>query len=110
MSVCGLKEIKWHFNSFTEVFYHDWRHYDDYWDDDYWHWDPPFEGRYKIFQEFSPEIQPGYTIGPVMVDVMFEILSINEREIRDSLNINDSRIAKRNFYNSLLSFKWNLIE
>ena len=80
-------------NSFTEIFYHDWRNSismghnsTDY--------NPLFEMRYMVFQLVSSEKQPGFTIAPVMVDVMFEILSLNERKIQDSLNITDSIYLK----------------
>ena len=39
-----------------------------------------------------------------MVDVMFEILSINEREIQDSLNITYSNFFNKNF-DDLKTFK-----
>ena len=76
-------------NSFTEIFYHDWRNSTtDYNSTDY---KPLFEMRYIDFQLVSSEKQPGFTIAPVMVDVMFEILSVNERELQDSLNLSDSK-------------------
>ena len=60
--------------------------------------------RYIDFQDLSSETYPGSTIAPVMVDVMFEILSINEREIQDSLNITYSNFFNKNFYD-LKTFK-----
>jgi len=57
-------------------------------------YNPLFEMRYMVFQLVSSEKQPGFTIAPVMVDVMFEILSLNERKIQDSLNITDSIYLK----------------
>lgn len=56
--------------------------------------------RYSDFQLVSSERLPGFAIAPVMVDVMFEILSINEREIQDSLNRTDSIF----FLNDLKTF------
>ena len=50
--------------------------------------------RYIDFQLVSSEKQPGFAIAPVMVDVMFEILSVNERENQNSLNITDSKFLK----------------
>ena len=47
--------------------------------------------RYSDFQLVSSEKQPGFAIAPVTVDVMFEILSLNERELQDRLNLADSK-------------------
>ena len=85
MNTAGINGAR--LNSFTEIFYHDWRNSTT----DY---KPSFELRYIDFQLVSSEKQPGFTIAPVMVDVMFEILSVNEREIQDSLNIADSKFLK----------------
>jgi len=76
MNTAGINGAR--LNSFTEIFYHDWRNDER---------DPLFDERYIDFQLVSSEMFPGSTIAPVTVDVMFEILSINEREIQDSLNI-----------------------
>ena len=88
-------------NSFTEIFYYDWRNWTtDHNSTDY---KPLFQMRYIDFQLLSSEKQPGYKIAPVMVDVMFEILSINEREILDRLYITDSKLVLRNLDNSPFS-------
>ena len=80
-------------NSFTEIFYHDWRNSISMGHNPTNHnstdYNPLFEMRYMVFQLVSSEKQPGFTIAPVMVDVMFEILSLNERELQDRLNLTD---------------------
>ena len=111
-------------NSFTGIFYHDWRgrmsadnstdysmdystdnstdystfdsrdYSTDYSTDNSTDYDALFDYRYAWFQVVTSEKLPGFTIPPVMVDVMFEILSINERKIQDSLNITDSIFLK----------------
>ena len=42
-----------------------------------------FGWRYKDFQDVSSDRYPGYYVAPVSVDMMFEILTINERKIFD---------------------------
>ena len=89
MNTAGINGAR--LNSFTEIFYHDWRNDER---------DPLLDERYIDFQLVSSEKHPGYKIAPVMVDVMFEILSINERKIQDSLNITDSK-SQQDSSNSL---------
>ena len=83
MNTAGINGAR--LNSFTEIFYHDWRNCIS--TDCSTDFNPLFDMRYSDFQLVSSKRLPGFTIAPVMVDVMFEILSINEREIQDSLNI-----------------------
>ena len=78
--------------SFTEIFYHDWRNKAAK-DREKRSWGKitgkdskgnrgkEFDGRYLDFQDVSSDLYPGYTVAPVKVDVMFEILSINDRKI-----------------------------
>ena len=40
-----------------------------------------FNDRYIIFQNVSSDQYPGEEVGPVVVDVMFQIVTINERKI-----------------------------
>ena len=56
--------------SFTEIFYYDDRSNGEY----------VFDERYKIFQHITSDYYAGYTIAPIMVDVMFQIVTINERK------------------------------
>ena len=85
-------------NSFTEIFYHDYRSFTS----TYGYISPSsleqfngqFDKRYIDFQRITLDLHPGLTLAPVMVDVMFEILSLNERKIQDSLNITDSIYLK----------------
>ena len=96
MNTAGINGAR--LKSFTEIFFHDWRGYISA--DNPTDYNPLFDMRYIDFQDLSSETYPGSTIAPVMVDVMFEILSINERKIQDSLNITDSK-SQQDSSNSL---------
>lgn len=67
------------FTGFTDIFYSDFRSEEvdgsKYWRDDYL-----FSRRYLMFQDITTESFPGYTIAPIKVDVMFQIVTINERK------------------------------
>ena len=62
--------------SFTEIFYYDW--FDE--DRSNFTGEYVFDERYKIFQRITSDYYAGYTIAPIMVDVMFQIVTINERK------------------------------
>ena len=66
--------------SFTDIFYYDWRaeEADDF---DYFSHDYVFGERYMIFQYITSESLPGFTLAPMVVDVMFQVVTINERKI-----------------------------
>ena len=63
--------------SFTEIFYYDW--FDE--DRSDFTGEYVFDERYKIFQQITSDYYAGFTIAPIMVDVMFQIVTINERKI-----------------------------
>ena len=52
--------------SFTKIFYHDSRDYNQ----------TKFNDRYLDFQNVIPDPAPGMKISPMMVDVMFEVVNI----------------------------------
>ena len=63
--------------SYTEIHFHDWRAEDEAdFDDDYL-----FDERYYIFQDITSESYPGLSVKPIIVDIMFQIVAINERKI-----------------------------
>ena len=61
---------------FTDVFFGDWRaeEAEDF-NDDYL-----FDQRYLIFQDITSDSYPGMIVNPIMVDIMFQIVTINERK------------------------------
>ena len=62
---------------FTDVFFDDWRAQEvEGFNDDYL-----FDERYYIFQEITSDSYPGMIVNPIMVDIMFQIVTINERKI-----------------------------
>ena len=87
MNTAGINGAR--LNSFTGIFYHDWRNYHS--TENSTDYNPLFDMRYVDFQLLSSEKQPGYAIAPVTVDVMFEILSLNERELQERLNLTVSK-------------------
>ena len=61
---------------FTDVFFDDWRAQEvEGFNDDYL-----FDERYYIFQEITSDSYPGMIENPIMVDIMFQIVTINERK------------------------------
>ena len=65
---------------FTEIFYYDYRKRENprqLKDDSF----AGFNERYIIFQDVSSDQYPGEEIGPVTVDVMFQVVTINERKM-----------------------------
>ena len=72
----GNKSGKRGLASFTEIFYYDW--FDE--DRSNFTGEYVFDERYKIFQRITSDYYAGYTIAPIMVDVMFQIVTINERK------------------------------
>ena len=63
--------------SYTEIHFHGWRAEDEPdFDDDYL-----FDLRYYIFQDITSESYPGLSVKPIIVDIMFQIVAINERKI-----------------------------
>ena len=65
---------------FTEIFYYDYRKRKNprqLKDDSF----AGFNERYIIFQDVSSDQYPGEEIGPVIVDVMFQVVTINERKM-----------------------------
>ena len=81
--------------NFTDILYHDWRRLwraeeaSDF-DGNYL-----FELRYYMFQEFTSDAYPGLNTNPIMVDIMFQIVSINERKS------SAVRIWRIRFYNGI---------
>ena len=66
--------------SFTDILYHDWRAEDD---EDF---DAEVDGylfnkRYYELQWYTSDAYPGVETNPIMVDIMFQIVTINERKI-----------------------------
>ena len=63
--------------NFTEIHFHDWRGEEK----------PDFDGkylfdkRYIIFQAITSESYPGLLVSPIIVDIMFQIVAINEGKI-----------------------------
>ena len=61
---------------FTDVFFDDWRAQEvEGFNDDYL-----FDERYYIFQDITSDSYPGMIVNPIMVDIMFQIVTINERK------------------------------
>ena len=61
---------------FTDVLFHDWRAEED---KDF-NGDYLFDLRYYGFQSYTSDAFPGLNSNPIMVDIMFQIVSINERK------------------------------
>ena len=61
---------------YTDVFFGDWRaeEAEDF-NDVYL-----FDRRYYTFQTYTSDSYPGVTVNPIMVDIMFQIVTINERK------------------------------
>lgn len=76
-------------SNFTDIHFHDLRAEPD---TDY---DDLFQ-RYFIFQQITSNSYPGDSVEPVMVDIMFQIVAINEGEI---LNLRKKRFFKYNQVN-----------
>ena len=72
------------YTGFTDIFYNDYLEEDDkfgFWDIFNFRWEEyVFHRRYRIFQYITTESFPGFTIAPIKVDVMFQIVTINERK------------------------------
>ena len=63
--------------NFTDIHFHDWRaEVAADFDDDYL-----FDKRYYIFQSITSKSYPGESVNPIMVDIMFQIVAINEGKI-----------------------------
>ena len=62
--------------NFTDIVYYDWRAEDasDF-DGNYL-----FKLRYYVFQMLTSDAYPGLNTNPIMVDIMFQIVAINERK------------------------------
>ena len=64
-------------SNFTSIHFHDWRAEDEAdFDDDYL-----FDKRYYLFQSITSKSYPGESVSPIMVDIMFQIVAINESKI-----------------------------
>ena len=76
--------------SFTDVVFHDWRaeEAEDF-DGVYL-----FDLRYYIFQMITTDSYPGLTANPIMVDIMFQIVKINERKTLFEIKISAFKIIK----------------
>ena len=61
---------------FTDVVFHDWRAYED----PNWNGKYLFDQRYWDLQWYTSDAYPGLNTNPIMVDIMFQIVSINERK------------------------------
>ena len=62
---------------FTDVLFYDWRSEEEEdFDGNYL-----FELRYYMFQAFTSYAYPGLVMNPIMVDIMFQIVTINERKV-----------------------------
>ena len=62
--------------SFTKIFYHDWRDYEESLQNQRNRTKKNFEDRYLDFQLVIPDPAPGMKLSPMMVDVMFEVVNI----------------------------------